>query len=84
MTKNADGTFSGLGVKSIPAGRVTTINSGDAETFWETFTEEQMKASEGIIRAFRAVRPDIGVLRHSDITPGKTDPGPAFPISKLR
>ena len=84
LTKNPDGTFSGFGVKSIPANRVTTIKSGDAETYWEAFTDEQIKASEGIVSAFRALQPDIGVLRHSDITPGKIDPGPAFPIDKLR
>jgi N-acetylmuramoyl-L-alanine amidase len=81
LTKNPDGTFSGFGVKSIPADRVTTITSGNNEAYWETFTDEQIKASQGIVRAFRSQYPNIGVLGHSDITPGKIDPGPAFQVA---
>ena len=85
LKKNPDGTFNpSMGARRIPANRVVKIGDGDEATYWESFTEDQIKSAEGIVRAFRAQQPDIGVLRHSDIAPRRTDPGPAFPIEKLR
>lgn len=84
LTKKLDGTFVGAGAIPVPLDRVTTIGAGDSKTYWETYTPEQISAAEGIVRAFRAQQPDIGILGHSDISPSKADPGPAFPIAKLR
>jgi N-acetylmuramoyl-L-alanine amidase len=84
LTKKPDGTFVGAGTIPVPLDRITTIDAGDNKTYWETYTPEQISAAEGIVRAFRAQQPDIGILGHSDIAPMRTDPGPAFPIAKLR
>lgn len=81
LKRNDDGTF---GDGRIPADRVTTIDKGGQATYWESFTPEQIKSVQGIVKAFRSIQPDIGILRHQDISPYKSDPGPAFPIEKLQ
>ena len=84
LKKRPDGSFVG-GDRTVPPERVTTISSGDKETYWESFTIEQVRTAKSIVRAFRTLQPDIAVLGHSDITAGRrTDPGPAFPLDALK
>jgi N-acetyl-anhydromuramyl-L-alanine amidase AmpD len=49
------------------------------------YTPEQLETVRGIVRAFKAVQPAIGIVGHSEISlTGKTDPGPTFPIEEIR
>jgi hypothetical protein len=59
---------------------VMLLDSGKGD-----YTPEQLETVRGIVRAFKAVQPAIGIVGHSEISlTGKTDPGPTFPIEEIR
>ncbi|MDI6402787.1 N-acetylmuramoyl-L-alanine amidase [Balneolaceae bacterium ANBcel3] len=52
---------------------------------WHIFTEEQIEATFQLCRSLLKEYPITYILGHDDISPGrKVDPGPAFPLDKLR
>lgn len=54
-------------------------------TYWHKYTEKQIEITEEICRLLIANYPIKMILGHEEISPGrKTDPGPAFPLDKLR
>lgn len=56
-----------------------------APSFWHTFTEAQISACFAVCRAIKAAYRIQYILGHEEIAPGrKTDPGPAFPLDRLR
>jgi len=83
LQRQPDGTFVGDGRTVLPE-RVTPFTKDGVQTYWESFTPEQIKAAKAIVAAFRAIQPDIAVLGHCDVSKNKPDPGPAFPLSELR
>lgn len=54
--------------------------------FWHTYSEEQIDAVQQICEILLETYPTISsILGHEEISPGrKHDPGPAFPLNKLR
>ena len=60
-----------------------TIVGGRAR-YWHAFTETQLVAVEEICRLLKACYGIRYLVRHSDITARKRDPGPAFPFESLK
>jgi N-acetylmuramoyl-L-alanine amidase len=53
---------------------------------WHNYTDEQIQTTIKICRALVTAYPEIeDIVGHEAVSPGrKTDPGPAFPIAKVR
>lgn len=63
----------------------TRHKNGGPPVEWETYTREQLAACEAVSKALVARYSLDDVIGHDDIAPDrKTDPGPAFPMGKLR
>jgi len=57
----------------------------DSGQAWEKFGLEQIKTAENVALALAKRYKSIDILGHEEIAPGrKTDPGPAFPLKKLK
>ena len=57
----------------------------DHETWWHVYTEEQITATYDLCREIMGTYNVKHILGHEEISPGrKSDPGPAFPLDKLR
>jgi N-acetylmuramoyl-L-alanine amidase len=55
------------------------------ESYWHAYTQEQIETCFEVCRALKANYPIEFILGHEEIAPRrKTDPGPAFPLGKLR
>ena len=69
---------------------VRAIHRNEKEPrYWHTYTEEQIDICEEIVSAlvnhYQSMKVKKQVLGHEEISPGrKQDPGPAFPLDKLR
>ena len=54
-------------------------------TFWHAYTQEQIEACFEVCRTLKKNYPIDVILGHEEIAPRrKTDPGPAFPLDRLR
>ncbi|MGI9275614.1 MAG: N-acetylmuramoyl-L-alanine amidase [Endozoicomonas sp.] len=54
-------------------------------TFWHIYTQEQIEACFEVCRTLKKNYPIEMILGHEEIAPKrKTDPGPAFPLDRLR
>lgn len=54
-------------------------------TYWHAYTEAQIQATFSLCQALCQHYPIHTIVGHEEISPGrKTDPGPAFPLDKLR
>ncbi len=84
LKRQTDGSFQGWTRAVVPGDEVTTFGTGDAATYWQTYSDDQIRIAEALVKAFRRAYPQIGVLGHSEISlTGKTDPGPAFPMDRV-
>ncbi|WP_255469430.1 N-acetylmuramoyl-L-alanine amidase [Butyricimonas hominis] len=75
--------FSSFGREYMPDEVYTGIENGRA-VYWHAYTVEQVEA---VIRLCRLLRVHYGIkylVRHSDITSRKVDPGPAFPFEEVK
>jgi N-acetylmuramoyl-L-alanine amidase len=73
--------------KRIPDEQVVLAKhkNKDKEEAWEAFTAQQIEAVECLCSALIQKYNIKEILGHDDISPGrKVDPGPAFPLVKLR
>jgi len=77
--------WSGAAVSAAEVAVLPTPGS-ERPAGWHTFTEAQVRRTEELIRILRAAYPSItDVLPHHQVSPGrKMDPGPAFPIERVR
>jgi N-acetylmuramoyl-L-alanine amidase len=88
LTKREDGTYrSWTNTKVDPAHVIKAAHkNGGPETYWETYTEEQLAILEDVTEALLKAYPSIqDIVGHDDIAPGrKQDPGPAFPMHRFQ
>lgn len=57
----------------------------DFERYWHVYTEAQINAAYELCEALTKAYPVKYILGHEEVSPGrKSDPGPAFPLDKLR
>lgn len=65
--------------KEVPPADVFADESGNVPTYWHRYTDEQLCTVVNVCMLLMSNYPIRYLLRHSDITPRKIDPGPAFP-----
>lgn len=57
----------------------------DHKSWWHVYSEEQISATFDLCRTIMDAYNITHILGHEEISPGrKSDPGPAFPLDKLR
>jgi len=86
LTKSGEGFVSWFG-RRYPADEAVEAKHRNQTvlSFWHTYTEPQIEACFGLCRALLANYGIQTIVGHEEIAPGrKTDPGPAFPLDKLR
>lgn len=70
--------------REYPPGEVfTTVENGHA-AYYHGYTREQIERVAEICAFLKARYLIRRLLRHSDITVRKTDPGPAFPFDEVK
>ena len=82
LQRVGDRYYSSFGREYSPDQVYTTEEEGRAR-YWHSFTEGQFGITEEICRLLKECYGIKYLVRHSDITPRKTDPGPAFPFDEL-
>lgn len=86
LEKQGEKFFSWFGREYAPADVHAGVHRNESEsTYWHRYQEQDIaivgEICELLIRAY----PIKQILGHDEIAPGrKTDPGPAFPLDKLR
>ena len=65
--------------KEVPASEVFVDEQEDQPTYWHRYPETQLRTVVLVCALLSEHYPIRYLLRHSDITPRKIDPGPAFP-----
>lgn len=86
LEKSGDEYVSWFG-KSYPANQVIEAvhRNENHPTFWHRYTEEQIQATYDLCSDLISKYNIKHILGHEEISPGrKIDPGPAFPLDKLR
>ncbi|HKR03049.1 MAG TPA: N-acetylmuramoyl-L-alanine amidase [Bacteroidia bacterium] len=87
LTKKEDGSFVSWFGKVYNSDEVVQgIHRNESVArYWHAYTEKQIETVNSICQALIAFYPIKYIAGHEEISPGrKTDPGPAFPLSKLR
>jgi len=87
LTKTADGAFYTAYNQKVDASKaeLKKHRNESSERYWHTYTTEQIVTVEEICRAMKEVFPISYLLGHEEISPKrKVDPGPCFPLEKLR
>ena len=83
--KTDKGQFASSDGQVINPRDVECFGESSSENCWQSYTSAQLNVTKGLIGALFAAYGRLPLLGHSEISPGrKTDPGPAFPIEKLR
>lgn len=87
LTRTEDGKFRSWTKAVVPPEQVAQLRHkhDGALRYWEIYDEKQLEAVAEVTRAILAAYPSIKeIVGHDDIAPGrKTDPGPAFPLSRF-
>ena len=86
LTKRGNEYFSWFG-KAYPENEVIEAvhRNENRPSFWHTFKEEQISIVQDICLILTDTYPITSILGHEDVSPNrKSDPGPAFPLEKLR
>lgn len=83
---NSDGTAFSSHKFKMPAGAILARHkNGGPETYWEVYPEAQLAACEAVSKALVARYKLDDLVGHDDIAPArKNDPGPAFPMTRIR
>lgn len=87
LKRTEGGQFVSSFGKRYPAEEVITAvhRNERAESYWLTYSDVQLEAVFELCSALCATYPIREILGHEEIAPGrKDDPGPAFPLDKLR
>ena len=86
LEQRAEGYYTWFGTR-VADGLVTqaTHRNEAVPTYWQAYTEAQVAVTEQLCDLLIATYPIQWILGHEEISPGrKVDPGPAFPLDKLR
>ena len=83
LKRVGDRYFSWFGREYSPDQVYTTEENGKAK-YWHLFTEGQFAVAEEVCRLLKERYGIKYLVRHSDITTRKVDPGPAFPFEVLK
>lgn len=62
----------------VPFEEVYTDDSGQGKTYWHKYTDKQVKVVERVCSLLTECYPIDDIVRHSDVTSRKVDPGPAL------
>ena len=83
LHRRGDRFFSWFNREYMPDEVFTTVENGRA-AYYHRFTREQTDRVAEICRLLKARYLMHWLVRHSDITRRKSDPGPAFPFEEVR
>ncbi len=86
LEQRAEGYYTWFGTR-VPDALVTqaTHRNETEPTYWHAFTEAQINATEALCQLLMDTYSIQWILGHEEISPSrKVDPGPAFPLDKLR
>ena len=78
LRKEGDAFIAECG-KEVQPSDVFVDEENGQPTYWHRYTDEQLKTVVLVCLLLMDRYPIRYLLRHSDITPRKIDPGPAFP-----
>jgi N-acetylmuramoyl-L-alanine amidase len=86
LTKSGTVFRAWYGASFNPTDVIEAIHRNQTEMkFWHVYTEEQIETVTELCRLFIDEYSVKSILGHEEIAPGrKTDPGPAFPLDRLR
>jgi N-acetylmuramoyl-L-alanine amidase len=86
LTPSGDSFVSWFGRKYASEEVMKAIHRNEAfEKYWHIYTEKQIASAFDLCEALMKAYPVKHILGHEEVSPGrKTDPGPAFPLDKLR
>lgn len=86
LTKSGNVFRAWYGAAFNPSDVIEAIHRNQSiSKFWHIYTEEQIAAVTDLCRLFIEKYGVKHILGHEEVAPGrKTDPGPAFPLDRLR
>lgn len=87
LTRTEGGGYTTWFGRTVPSDQVVTLKhrNESGATPWMLYTEKQLDAVFALCAALCKSYPIREILGHEEIAPGrKTDPGPAFPLERLR
>lgn len=86
LTKSGNVFRSWFGSAYNPTDVIKGVHRNESEPkYWHVYTEEQIMAVTDLCRLYMDEYDIKHILGHEEIAPGrKTDPGPAFPLDRLR
>ena len=86
LSPSGDGFVSWFGRRYERAEALEAVHRNEkAASFWHVYTEEQIEACFQLCATLVEAYGIKNIVGHEEIAPGrKTDPGPAFPLDRLR
>jgi N-acetylmuramoyl-L-alanine amidase len=86
LTKSVKGYTSWFGREYPEAEVIEAVHRNEkTPDYWHRYSEEQIQSSQEICSELIESYPISTIVGHEEISPGrKSDPGPAFPLDKLR
>jgi N-acetylmuramoyl-L-alanine amidase len=86
MTKSGQAFVSWFGRKYDADQVIEAVHRNESSpSYWHTYSEEQLTSCFDLCRCLTRTYPIKTIVGHEEIAPGrKIDPGPAFPLERLR
>jgi len=86
LTPSGEGYLAWFGTRYSDSDVIQAVHRNQTEpSYWHTYTPEQIEACFEVCRVLKAQYGINMILGHEEIAPGrKIDPGPAFPLERLR
>ncbi len=86
LEQREQGYYTWFGTKVADEWVTRAVHRNESlHSYWHAFTEAQISATEQLCILLKEVYSIKTIVGHEEISPGrKVDPGPAFPLDKLR